>query len=482
MSLASVGFAFFLPIVFAIYWLGPKRAGWQNSVLLLANLVFYATWSLELFGLVLASTTLNWALARVMDGRVGRARRALLAAAITADVSVLVVFKYLGFLVDSFNAMMGRVGLDAAVPLVYLILPLGISYTTIIRIGYILDVYHERQPAEASWLRHTVFVTNFAHIMAGPVVRAGAMLTQYASPRRLNPADLSAGATGFLLGYTLNAYVASYIGTWYVDPVFSAHSEYSVVAHWIGLIGYAIQIFADFAGYSLMAIGVGRVFGLALPENFRTPYLSTGMLEFWRRWHISLNAWLFDYLFVPWTTGKSWMRGRIGLGFMAVFLVSGLWHGAAWTFVLWGFLHGVALVVQHRWDLFYKGLCRKDRAWVQRRKRLWYTLAGWAITQAFFLLTLLPFRSPSIGFTFDYLQRMFVAEGTLTPNLLSLNFAFCLAILVAWHLADLPQGAWLRPTFARMPAPMRGIAWGVLVVFLGLFVPLGAGAFIYANF
>lgn len=222
-----------------------------------------------------------------------------------------------------------------------------------------------------------------------------------------------------------------------VDPVFAAPSGYATGVRWTSLFGYAAQLFSDFAGYSLMALGTGKLFGLTLPDNFHHPFLSKSLAELWRRWHISLNTWLFDYLFVPLTTGRSWFRGRTGAGFLVVFLVSGLWHGATWTFVLWGLAHGVALAGHHAYDQWYKGRCRKDRRWVTARKSRPYALASWFVTQLFF---------------------------------------------VGYHLLEVGPGPVWKARFLALPAPLRGVAYGLALAFLFIYVPLGASTFIYAQF
>jgi alginate O-acetyltransferase complex protein AlgI len=200
MSLASVGFAIFLPIVFALYWLLPRRAAVQNTVLLLASAVFYATWNVRLLPLLAAAILIDWALSHALAARHGWARKGLLALGIALDLAVLALFKYEGFFADSLNALLTACGLPESLPVLQLALPLGISYTTLVRIGYMLDVYYGRREPEPSLLRFALFVGFFAHLIAGPVVRAQAMLSQYATPRRLTPDGLTQAATTFLLG------------------------------------------------------------------------------------------------------------------------------------------------------------------------------------------------------------------------------------------------------------------------------------------
>ena len=232
-----------------------------------------------------------------------------------------------------------------------------------------------------------------------------------------------------------------------------------------------------------MALGVGHVLGLDLPVNFRHPFLSSSLAEFWRRWHISLNTWLFDYLFAPLTTGRSWFRGKAGAGFLVVFLVSGLWHGPTWTYVLWGGMHGLALAFHHRYDEAYKRLCRKDRSWVARRRSGGYMLAAWAVTQGFFLLTLVPFRAPSMEVTWAFAKSLVGAGGSQpVPERFGLQFAACVMIFVGYHLFEVGKGPRMKGWFLGLPAPVRGVVYGLWLAFLFVYVPVGASTFIYGQF
>jgi D-alanyl-lipoteichoic acid acyltransferase DltB (MBOAT superfamily) len=229
-------------------------------------------------------------------------------------------------------------------------------------------------------------------------------------------------------------------------------------------------------------VGTARLLGVELPQNFRHPFLSRSLREMWQRWHISLNSWFFEYVYGPLTTSRGWWRGRLDTGFVVVFLISGLWHGAAWTFVLWGALHGLGLVVHRRWDELYRGLCRRDRAYVARRQSGAYAAAAWTLTQGFFLLSLVPFRAASLAQAASFGRGLLRSDATLTPPLLTLNIAVIVSFVVVYHLLALPvaRGAWER--FLALPAPVRGFAYGLVVVYLLLFTPMASGTFIYANF
>jgi D-alanyl-lipoteichoic acid acyltransferase DltB (MBOAT superfamily) len=495
-SFSNVEFAFFFPVVFLVYWLLPRRIGWQNAFLLAVSYLFYATWNPRLLPLILLATAVDyWAALRIdanrpapgagdtAEARAGRRRmRGALAVSLVYNVGQLAFFKYFGFFAESLNGLLGAMGLPSSLPVLRLVLPVGISFYTLQKMAYVLDVYNGAQQPCRSKLTFATFVAFFPQLVAGPIPRGQDLLPQFGAPRRPSPDQWRAGAGAFLLGFVKKAYAAEYLAQFVVDPVFSAPERYSAAGHWIALVGYAAQIFCDFSGYSDMAIGSARLLGIELPENFRFPFLSRSLREMWQRWHITLNSWLFEYLYGPLTTSRGWWRGRLDLGFIVVFLISGLWHGAAWTFILWGFLHGVGLVIHRRWDEFYRGLCRRDRSYVALRQSNGYGAASWGLTQFFFLLTLVPFRAPSAAAAGAFARALLGSAGTERPTVLSINIAVIGAFLIAYHVLALPiaRKAWDR--FVALPAPVRGFAYGLVVVYLMIFMPAASGTFIYANF
>jgi len=297
----------------------------------------------------------------------------------------------------------------------------------------------------------------------------------------LTPDNLAEGSGAFLVGYCLKALVAEHVGSNWVNPVFAASADYNRSAHVLAALGYAIQVFGDFAGYSLMAIGFAKLLGITLPMNFNYPFLSRNLPELWRRWHITLNRWLFDYIFTPLTTSRGWFRGRLDLALLITFLASGIWHGAAWTFVAWGLMHGVGMVVQRNWDERYRQWCRRDRRFVGWRKSTSYSLASWFITIGFFIASLIPFRAASGAAALNFVKELVVAPGTSGLHLRGLTL-LCAAIVVAYHTLELGSFKRIREAFFNLPAPLRGAFYGLVVVFLLLKVPVGTGTFIYQQF
>jgi D-alanyl-lipoteichoic acid acyltransferase DltB (MBOAT superfamily) len=484
-SLSDLEFLYFLPAVLLVHWLLPRRAWLQNAFILLASLAFYATWSLPLIPVILAAAAVDFGVGLVLDEAAARPRRVrhmALAASLVFDLGLLGFFKYAGFFAQSLNDLLVAAGLPSSLPVLRLALPLGISYWTIQKLMYVIDVYYGRISACRDPLAFAVYTAFFPQLIAGPISRPDRLLPQLVAPRRLDAAKVAEAGRLLLLGFAMKAWAADFLARHLVDPVFADPSRFDRLSLWAGAAGYGAQVFCDFGGYSFMAMGTALLLGVELPLNFDRPFLARSLLEFWRRWHITLNAFLFDYLFAPLTTGRSWFRGRAWAGFILVFLASGLWHGAMWTFVLWGLLHGIGLAVTDGYDRLYKKLCRKDRAWVARRRSRPYALVAWLLTQAFFVATLVPFRAASIADAGAYAWGMVAGAGGGTVNLRAANLLAAFAFVVAYHLLGFGPGPRVAAAFGRLPAPVRGIVYGAVVVFLFVFVPVGASTFIYAQF
>ncbi len=493
MSLSGVEMLFFLPAVFAVYWLLPRKAALQNAVLLLASGLFCLSWSPRLAAVLLVAIAVDYWAGRFIgfhrEQSPGKARIGL-AISLAYNLLQLGYFKYAGFFAEALDSLLRTVGLGAPLPVLHVALPVGLSFYTFQKLSYVIDVYWGRQEPCRAPLQFATFVAFFPQLTAGPIPRAGDLLPEYAVPRRFDLDVLRRGAGLFFLGYVKKAYVADYLGKYVVDPAFASPGALSTAGHWLALGAYAAQVYCDFAGYSEMAVGAGRLFGLELPRNFNYPFLSRTPAELWRRWHITLNTWLFDYIYNPLVTGEGRFRGRLDLGFLVVFLASGLWHGARWTFLSWGLLQGIALVVHRRWDEHYKGLCRRDRKFVALRKSRRYATAAWAATQLYFVVTLLPFRAPSLAEAGRYLLAMVAPHPgklllhTSPPPVRLANLVGCLGFVIADHWMERRRAAGLPSVerFFALPSPVRGAVYGLVIVWLLLFVPLASGTFIYAQF
>lgn len=483
MSFTNVEFLFFLPSVFLFYWFGPRLRVYQNAVLLTASYFFYGSWHWQLLLLILAGTWLDYYVSNqfVKEHLDAKSRKRWLVVSLVFSLGCLCFFKYAGFFASAANDALGSVGIDNALPVLKLLLPLGISYWTLQRIGYVLDTYWRRIEPARSLLDFSLFVCFFGQVAAGPISRASELLPQLQNARRIAPHWIATGAFAFLLGYTLKAFVGEVLGESLVSRAFLSPEIYSSLSLWVGVFAFAGQVFADFAGYSLMAIGTARLFAIELPQNFNVPFLSRSLPELWRRWHITLNRWLFEYIFTPLTTSRGWFRSRLDVGMLIVFATSGLWHGAAWTYVCWGLLHAAGMIIHRNWDVIYRGWCRKNRAFVTIRKSLVYSVLSWLLTLLFFVLTLVPFRAADITTAVTYYKGLIISLGSeVLPGspLAMLAFAF----IIAMHVIELKPVDRLKGLFEATPPFVRGVAYGLAVAVLVLIVPFSKGTFIYQQF
>lgn len=483
MSFTNVEFLFFLPVVFLIYWLGPRLRIYQNAVLLVASYIFYGSWHWQLLLLIIIGTWIDYYVSRqfINETLDDKSRKRLLIFSLLFSLGSLCFFKYVGFFASAANDALGSIGINNALPVLKLLLPLGISYWTLQRVGYVLDTYWKRIEPASSLLDFSLFVCFFGQVAAGPISRGSELLPQLQKIRRIEPHWIAGGAFAFLLGYTLKAFVGEILGESLVSRAFASPEIYSSLSLWVGVFAFAGQVFADFAGYSLMAIGTARFFAIELPQNFNVPFISCSLPELWRRWHITLNRWLFEYIFTPLTTGRSWFRGRLDVGMFIVFATSGLWHGAAWTYICWGLLHAAGMIIHRNWDVIYRGWCKKNRAFVTVRKSLPYTLISWLLTLLFFVLTLVPFRAPDIATTITYYNGLVRSAGSEVLSfspLALLAFAF----IIGMHILELKPVDKLKSFFFSTPPLLRGVAYGLAVAMLILIVPFSKGTFIYQQF
>lgn len=411
MVFSSPRFAVFLVFVLAVLWSLKDRER-QKLFLAGASCLFYAAWDYRYLALLLFVSGVDY----FCGGRIARTsiashRRAWLWTSVLSNLGILAYFKYYGF----FAANLQRLGLHP--PLIDVLLPAGISFYTFKSMSYTIDIYRRHiEPAE-NWRDYATFITFFPELIAGPIVRASAFLPQL--QRAIGPSGetLRAGVGLFLLGLTKKALIADRLAT-VADPVFLDPAMYSTVSVWAGLLAYSFQIYCDFSGYSDMAIGTAKMIGYDLPENFRMPYLATNVSEFWRRWHITLSAWLRDYLYIP-LGGNRLGDARAAVNLFATMLLGGLWHGASWKFVLWGALHGLGLAVH--------------RSWTRRGSRLGPYLSG-ALTFAFVTLCWIPFRAPSIESAGVFSRRL-LGQGSLGALWYPEALAWAVALLVLGHCA-----------------------------------------------
>jgi alginate O-acetyltransferase complex protein AlgI len=393
----------FFPLVLVGFFLIGRRSPWlATGLLTLASLFFYGWWSVKAMPLLLASIALNyWVSLRISpsSGRTDKTRKAWLQAALVANLGTLGVFKYADFFVENLN-----VGLVAAhwqgVPALHLTLPIGISFYTFTQIAFLVDSWRGLV-REKRFTHYALFVTYFPHLIAGPVLHHAQMMPQFASATtyRFAPDKVVLGLSIFTVGLCKKVLLADPMGG-YADLIFGAVKEGlvpSTLTAWLGALAYAMQIYFDFSGYSDMAIGLSLCLGIQLPINFNSPYKAANIIEFWRRWHISLSTFLRDYLYIP-LGGNRFGEMRRHVNLLTTMLLGGLWHGAAWTFVLWGAMHGGFLVVNHLWQKWRAPDATPTPA---------AQLAGWLLTFICVCLAWVMFRANSVSAAIEIYKGMF---------------------------------------------------------------------------
>ena len=492
MLFSSPSFLFlFLPLMLAAYF--AIRPGLRNLLLLVASLVFYAWGEKQYVAVLLVSIAINYVFGLALERwRGGRASRAILVVAIVANLALIAAFKYANFLVGNLNLALTPLGL-APITLAPVHLPLGISFFTFQALSYVIDVYRRDVKAQRSLVDFAMYKTLFPQLIAGPIVRYRDVAGEI-DGRRVTMADFAEGIRRFILGLSKKMLLANPLAL-AADQVFGDPGAgiagvpvdgLTAGLAWLGIVCYSLQIYFDFSGYSDMAIGLGRMLGFRFPENFNYPYASRSVTEFWRRWHMSLSSWFRDYLYIP-LGGNRLGPTRTYVNLFVVFALCGLWHGASWTFILWGLMHGAFLVAERM------GLKRRlESTWapVQHAYLLLMVAVTWVV-----------FRADTLAGAGGYLAAMAgFARGTgvthavallLTPELvLALAAGSIVALpirprLLAW--ADRPAAAADRPRLARLgSAGLSALSVVVLMVLLvASAAELAAGThnpFIYFRF
>ncbi len=389
MLFSSLTFLYlFLPAVLLAYAVFPARL--RNGALLAASLLFYFCGEPEYTLLILGETLVSYLIARWMAGAASpRLRRALLAAELLAALGALGLFKYADFAIGTVNALFG-----GALPLLHLALPIGISFYTFQTLSYVIDVYWGRLAAERNFVRYAAYVTLFPQLIAGPIVRYQDVAEDLCG-KRMTADGLYEGLSRFVLGLSKKVLLANVLGQLVSDMTLAA--ERSVLGAWLLAVGYALQIYFDFSGYSDMAIGIGRVFGLRFPENFNYPYLAHTVTDFWRRWHMTLSSWFRDYVYIPLGGNRRGLPRQLW-NILIVWTLTGLWHGANWTFAAWGMYFALLLTLEKLFLL--RVLERLPRA------------VGRIYTLLAVLLSFVLFQSERFSAALALLSEMFGAAGT----------------------------------------------------------------------
>ena len=409
----SLAFAIFLPIVFFLYWfVFNKNLRWQNFLLLFASYIFYGSWNWQFTFLLAFSTFLDYYTGlKIFYANQQKSKKAWLILSVGINLGFLGFFKYYNFFVDSFAETLQSFGFQPHIETLNIILPVGISFYTFHGLSYVFDIYNGRIKPTTNWVNYTLFVSFFPLLVAGPIERATHLLPQVEKPRHFNYERAADGLRQILWGLIKKIIIADSCAG-YANLVFNNYQHYSGASLVMGALMFAFQIYGDFSGYSDMALGTARLFGFELLQNFRFPYFSRDIAEFWRRWHISLSSWFKDYLYFPLggSKGGNWMRVR---NTFIIFLVSGFWHGANWTFIMWGFLNALFIMP----SIIFK--TNRNNLEVVASGKLFPSLKeafSIIITFSLTVLAWIFFRSNTLLQAFEYIKGIFTKALLKMPD------------------------------------------------------------------
>ncbi len=473
----SLTFLLFFAWVLAVHY-SPLSWSIKKGHLLLASYAFYAAWNPPFVMLLWLSTLVDWQVAKKLDQQQQpQKRKHWLWLSLTVNLGMLVVFKYADFLLANFQGLLNYLGVEVTFADPGLILPMGISFFTFQTLSYTLDVYYKRlKPWHGFW-DYALFVSFFPQLVAGPIVRAKTFLPQLLKQTKINTSQFSIGITFFVIGLFLKMVMADNFFAPIVDQVFANHASIDRASSWLGSLFFSAQIFCDFSGYSLCAIGLAMCLGFMLPINFRSPFAAVGFSDLWRRWHISLSSWLRDYLYIPLGGNRSGQYKRYR-NLMLTMLIGGLWHGAAWTFVIWGALHGLFLVIEQ---------LLKNTSLAQQLKT--NALTQWLLALLTFMAVMLAFvvfRSENVAQAWLIISTMFSwQQSTESVNhvvkqdawLWVVCGAFVLMMLTQWFMRNRVLSDVIQQTHAAVRAVLLTIAILLILLSTG-----NSNAFIYFQF
>jgi D-alanyl-lipoteichoic acid acyltransferase DltB (MBOAT superfamily) len=491
----SYTFIVFFAIILVLHNL-PFSWTVKKVNLLLASYLFYALWNPPFILLLWLSTVVDFYMAKLIAiEQRPQKRKLLLTVSLVLNLGMLSYFKYGGFLLENFTALLSVMGITFHAVKPDIILPVGISFYTFVTLSYTLDVYRRKFAPEPSFLNFALFVTYFPHLVAGPIVRPEDLIPQFKTPRRATSEQLSWGLFLLSLGLFMKVTIADGLLAEPADLIFGLPFPVQTLDAWMGVLAFSGQIFCDFAGYSTCAIGVSLCLGFVLPDNFRYPYAAIGFSDFWRRWHITLSTWLRDYLYIP-LGGNRHGTARTYVNLMITMLLGGLWHGASWTFVVWGALHGLFLCIERFW---------RERAARRREMRAEAAVDETVVSRATIIppmhfsshlaqfglamltlflvnITWVFFRAPTFGGATLLLLSMFgvIPDGApMLTNLAILTVISITAGIIICHWTM--RNSSLLALSQRLPWWGLSLGWSSMLI-LVILTQKSSGSFIYFQF
>ena len=447
-----------------------RRTSLANTLLLILSYVFFLTHSPAGAVILFGVTVVAYFSGLILGHHRGpRARPWLTFSLVLLALVPLLIFKYYNFVSGAIADALGALGVTLETGRISWIIPLGISFFTFQALGYIFDVYRGKEQPERNFGHFMLFIAFFPQIASGPISRAGELLPQIKNTRTFAYSDVTAGVKLLLWGYFLKAVFADRMAM-YADPVFANYTNFSGWTCFQASIAYSLQIYGDFAGYSLMAIGVGRIFGFHLPTNFQRPYLSASVTEFWRRWHMSLSRWLRDYVYIP-LGGSRCSTHKTYRNILATFIVSGIWHGANWTFLAWGAIHGVVQSIE---KFFHLNGTPSHRLTRLLRIALTFLVVNFAW---------IFFRSPSIADGWKFIVRIFTCADGVPLSIKNTTVVLILMSAAVVLVKEIIEET--RPGVSLVNHSNAAVRWATclaLILAILLFGVLDSGQFIYVNF
>lgn len=474
----SIEFALFLPLVFLLYWFGTKgNMKLQNILLLVSSYFFYACWDYRFLFLLMFSTFLDYFTGlKMADARNEAMKKFWFWLSVIINLGFLGIFKYYNFFAQSFADALSTVGFKADFWTLNVILPVGISFYTFHGLSYVIDIYKDRIKPERNFIDYSVFVSFFPLLVAGPIERATHLLPQIQRKREFNYNNAVDGLKQILWGLFKKVVIADNCAE-YANMVFNNSGEYSGSTHIVGAIFFAFQIYGDFSGYSDIALGTARLFGIDLLRNFAFPYFSRDIAEFWRRWHISLSTWFRDYLYIPLggSKGGNWMRIR---NTFIIFLVSGFWHGANWTFIMWGFLNALFILPS---IIFKSNRNNLDIVAQGRTFANFREITAMVITFSLTVFAWIFFRADNMTAAFQYIGEIFSPSVFSKPQNIKNSTVWLLVIFVIMEWFGREEQYAIAKTGLKWPKILRWALYYAIVIAIFEFRGLSQ-QFIYFQF
>lgn len=470
---SSLFLLYFLPIFLVIYYVINKK--YKNIFALIASIFFYSWGAPDFIFIVLGSIVIDFYIVKYLNDAPRRKKRILMSLSVILNIGLLAYFKYANFFIENVNAVFESFD---ATPMKWtdIILPIGISFFTFQKLTYSVDVYRKVHSPLKKVTDYAMYILMFPQLIAGPIVRFNEIADRIENRKKYETVDNRLlGFFRFIIGLAKKVLIANVMGE-QVDKIFAMSPEtLSTPLAWIGIIAYAFQIYYDFAGYSDMAIGIGKMMGFKFPENFNNPYISRSITEFWRRWHITLGRFMKDYLYIPLGGNRVNTQRRLFFNLVFVFILSGLWHGAAWTFIFWGVYHGLFLILDR---LFLKKVLDKIGKYPSIIFTFIVILIGWVL-----------FRSPDITFAWSYINKMFEFDFTSIAFSFDEKFYIILILAIIFAFFAVIKGIeeWQMRVFTKHRSfksylGMTIFALLLLIICIGSITSSGFNPFIYFRF